>query len=550
MKNAFWTIAALLGSGACAGGSGPAAPAPSALSRAESTFAAALSLKDRMDIAVLRALPESAAALRPAYFRARAALVRAMAIDSSRLADSVDRRALRVMRETLDSELTTTPQLAEGTPVGTAVRCDYDPRRIADIDSLEARLYACYGSAAHSIVVDGDSMERLTVLAQLGATDDTAKRRRLFLGLQPLWRMVNGNDDGTSPWRELLRRRARTWGSGPTPFASRVQELGFNPDTVEAWLERLLDTWRATLPDSALEPWDLYYAMGATGRRLSPRIPRDSLRPVTARFYRSLGADLVALHVRADLDPRPGKDPVSFTTFGSRPGLISGTWDPGEPWTFASYGVGGFDNLTELLHETGHAVHIAGIRTRPAFSDWPDADLFTEAIADLADGEAYDGRWQQRYLGDSAAPADNRRADYFGVMMDACWSLFEARMQRDPSLDPNVVWADLTSRYLHAVPHPELSWWAMRGQLIDVPGYLVNYALGAFISADLRDRIVRLHGPFTLGDSTWYGFVREHIYRFGLERSSQRVMEDFLGRRVTADALLNGLSGGTAGPQR
>lgn len=40
------------------------------------------------------------------------------------------------------------------------------------------------------------------------------------------------------------------------------------------------------------------------------------------------------------------------------------------------------------LHETGHAIHIAGIRTRPAFSDWPDADLFTEAIADLGDGEA------------------------------------------------------------------------------------------------------------------------------------------------------------------
>ena len=128
-------------------------------------------------------------------------------------------------------------------------------------------------------------------------------------------------------------------------------------------------------------------------------------------------------------------------------------------------------------------------------------------------------------------------------MMDACWSLFEARMQRDPGLDPNVLWASLTSRYLHAVPHPELSWWAMRGQLIDVPGYLVNYALGAFISADLRDRIVRLHGRFTLGDSTWYGFVREHIYRFGLERSSRRVMEDFLGRPVRPDALLAGLRG-------
>lgn len=519
------------------------------MSRAESIYAATYTLKDRFDIAGLRATPESAAALRPRYLAARRQLVLALAIDSATLRDTIDARALAVMRGTLAAELTDRPEPPEGAAPVDSTRCHYDARAITDTDSLAARLYDCYGAAAHAVPVDGESLERLTVLGLLGVTPDTAKRRRLFRGLDRVWRTVNAGDDDASPWRELLRRRARSWGSGPTPFARRVRELGFEPDTVERWLERLLETWRATLPDSQLEPWDMYYAMGATSRRLAARIPRDALLPLTARYYRSLGADLAALSIHADLDPRPGKDPVSFTTFGSRPGWVQGRWQPGEPWIFTSYGVGGFDNLTELLHETGHAIHIAGIRTRPAFSDWPDADLFTEAIADLADGEAYDGRWQLRYLGDSAAPADNRRAAYFGVMMDACWSLFEARMQRDPSLDPNAVWTALTSRYLRVVPHPELSWWAMRGQLIDVPGYLVNYALGAFVAADLRARIVLLHGPFTLGDSTWYGFVREHIYRFGLERSSQRVMEDFLGRPVRADALLAGLRG-TAGPAR
>ena len=61
-------------------------------------------------------------------------------------------------------------------------------------------------------------------------------------------------------------------------------------------------------------------------------------------------------------------------------------------------------------------------------------------------------------------------------------------------------------------------------------------------AADLRTRINALHGDFTLGDATWYGFVRERIYRFGLERSSRRVMEDVLGRPVTADALLADLN--------
>jgi hypothetical protein len=444
------------------------------------------------------------------------------------------------MRQTVAADLADIPEPPGAVPPPDSVRCDYDPHSIADADSLEARLYACYGAATQSIMVDGERLDRLSVFGLLGSTGDPARRRRLFYGLDRVWRSVNGDNDAGSPYRELVRRRAREWGSGggPTPFARRVQEVGFAPDTVERWLERLLEAWRATLPDTAREPWDLYYAMGAASRRLSPRLPRDSLVIVSERFYRALGADPVVLGIHYDLEPRAGKDPVAFTTFGARPGFRHGAWRTGAPWVFASYAVGGFDNLSELLHEIGHAIHIAGIRTRPAFSDWPDADLFTEAIADLADVEAYESRWQQRYLGDSATLVENQRARYFGVAMDACWALFEARLQRNPALDPNALWADITSRYLRVVPHPELSWWAMRGQLIAVPGYLVNYALGAFIAADLRARITAVHGDVALGDSTWYGFVRERIYRFGLERSSRRVMEDFLGRPVSADALL------------
>ncbi|MGE5743661.1 MAG: hypothetical protein ACM368_06990 [Gemmatimonadota bacterium] len=542
----------LLSLAACRPGGPHAVPAPAALARAESVYAATLTLKDRLDILTWRGRLDSVPAFRARYLAARTELVRELAIDSLALADTVDRRALAVMRRAVAEALTEETESTDGPAAVDPARCVYDAQALADADSLQSRLYDCYGVATRDVVVDGERLDRLTVLGLLGVTDDGARRRRLFHGLDRVWRSVNGADDTASPWRELLRRRAREWGTGPTPFARRVSELGFIPDSVEHWLVRLLEAWRATLPDSQLEPWDLYYAMGAASRRLSPRIPRDSLLAVNRRFYRDLGADPVILGVHFDLEPRAGKDPVAFTTFGARPGFTRGAWQPGESWVFASYAVGGLDNLGELLHETGHAIHIAAIRTRPAFSDWPDADLFTEAIADLADGEAYDGRWQAHYLGDSAPPSENRRAAYFGVMMDACWSLFEARMQRDPALDPNIVWTELTSRYLRVVPHPELSWWAMRGQLIDVPGYLVNYALGAFIAADLRARIREAHGAFTLGDSTWYDFVRERIYRFGLERSSQRVMEEFLGRPVSAEALLSdlrrGLSPGTGGP--
>ena len=79
----------------------------------------------------------------------------------------------------------------------------------------------------------------------------------------------------------------------------------------------------------------------------------------------------------------------------------------------------------------------------------------------------------------------------------------------------------------------------MRGQLIDSPGYMMNYAAGAIIIADIRQRTREAHGPFTTGDSTWYGWVAPRLYRFGLERPTRQVIENFLGRGVSPAALLS-----------
>ena len=114
-------------------------------------------------------------------------------------------------------------------------------------------------------------------------------------------------------------------------------------------------------------------------------------------------------------------------------------------------------------------------------------------------------------------------------------------MLRDPSADPNLVWTGLTRDYLRIRPHPELSWWAMRGQLVDAPGYMMNYAAGALVIAAIRERIHDRHGPFVTGDSTWYGWVAPRLYRFGLERTTRDVVEEFLGGPVSPRPLLNDL---------
>lgn len=522
-----------------------AAVGPS-IANAESLYVATRDLRDRIDVALAGGRLESAggtslAALVPRYDSLRGRLERHLsAIDSSALAAD-DARALGIMRQTRSRDLGPLALPGAATTSGGVARiaeprpaCGYDPDSLArathGLDSLRARIYACYGWAQSHVVAGDDTLDRLTVLGALGHTDDAARRRALFLRLEPVWRSVNGDGGSASPYRRLIALEVGTRGTGEPPTAAQARASGVPPDSLEPWLRAILEAWRDATPDSLVEPWDWYYLVGRTSRALSPRIPRERLAGLNAAVWRALGADVDALRVHYDLDPRDGKDPVAFTTFGGR--------SPIEPWVFATYRTGGLDNLNELLHETGHAVHLAAIRTRPAFRDWPDSDPFTEAVADVVALDVYEPAWQQRWLGDSVPLAAGLRSRYGGIVLDVAWAVFELRMLREPGADPNVVWAGLTRDYLHIRPHPELSWWAMRGQLVDAPGYMVNYAVGAILIAAIRARIQAAHGPFLEGDVSWYGWIAPRLYRFGLERPTREVLEAFLGGPVSPAALL------------
>ena len=91
-------------------------------------------------------------------------------------------------------------------------------------------------------------------------------------------------------------------------------------------------------------------------------------------------------------------------------------------------------------------------------------------------------------------------------------------------------------------PHPEWSWWAVRGQLIDSPGYFANYGLSAITAAALRARIRELRGDWSTGDHGWYAFVSERLLRFGGERSPASLIADLLGGPLTEAPLLADLA--------
>jgi hypothetical protein len=469
-----------------------------------------------------------------------------------------DERALQVMRQSFARELVeeaTASAAADPEGVGESeVDCTYDAQSLARGEgayaALSKRIYACFSQAAHALSFEGEALDRLTIFGRLPITDDDARREGLWRALAPLWRAVNGDNGPHSPYRTLVRMNAARLRAEGKALGESVRGIGVEPGAMEAWLTQVLQRWHDITPDAPIEPWDFAYRAGGANRALSQAIPLGALRPINDRFYRDLGADPATLQVQYDLEPRASKDPVAFTTFGRRPRLSPDGVTPGEPWVFASYQIGGLDNLLELLHETGHAVHIAAIRTRPAFADWPDSDIFTEGVADIAALEMYEPAWQQRYLGSAVSIEEALAAKYSTIVMDIAWALFEIRMHREPQRDPNRVWTEITQDYFRIEPHSNLAWWAVRGQLVDSPGYMMNYAAGAILNADLRARARELYGPYTKGDANWYRRISASLYRFGLERLSKDVIEDFLGRPVSPQAILDDMARAVASDGR
>jgi hypothetical protein len=180
------------------------------------------------------------------------------------------------------------------------------------------------------------------------------------------------------------------------------------------------------------------------------------------------------------------------------------------------------------------------LHTRPAFMDLGEP-IFYEAFADVPAWCVYEAAWQQRYLGSNAAEAVSLRALYSTVMLDVAWALFDLRMLRNPRADPNAVWTDISTHYLHVKPHPELAWWAVRVQLVHKPGYMVNYGLGAVITADIRQRIATQLGSFAAGDARWYGWISERLLASGEERETRDLLGQFLGRPISPQPLLDEL---------
>ncbi|HYL70104.1 MAG TPA: hypothetical protein VEY89_02230, partial [Candidatus Dormibacteraeota bacterium] len=341
-------------------------------------------------------------------------------------------------------------------------------------------------------------------------------------------------------YRRMLRMAAADARGKGSPIDAAARTVDVPAAETERWLVRILKTWRAVNGATLLEPWDYHFREAAAERELGEAIGTQDLQPLCQRYYQDLGLDLAHAGVIYDLAPRAGKAPLAYTDYVRRGRMVQGLWQPTIVRVSASYERGGLGTLNELVHENGHAAHMLALHTRPAFMDLGDA-IFYEAFADVPSWSVYEPAWQQKYLGRQLPAAASLRALYGGVMLDVAWALFDLRMLRSPQADPNRVWTDITRRYLHIRAHPELAWWALRVQLVDKPGYMVNYGLGAVITADIRQRVAEQLGPFASGEPRWYGWLAQHLIGSGEEHETSELLRQFLGRPVSPEPLLREL---------
>ncbi|MFL5649648.1 MAG: hypothetical protein ACJ777_00035 [Chloroflexota bacterium] len=480
--------------------------------------------------------PGSAQALIRRYRGRRRAVGGALAGLRESSVDPDDERALANVRGVLDwlDELEPTPGSRSPAPAAEAEE--------AAIRRLRARVTRRYGVAVASVPFGNERLDRLTVLARLATEPDQSVRRGLLESLSGIWRTVDGDGEGASPYRALLAASARRWQQLGSPVEANARSLGLPEGSIETTLHAILAAWRGVFGSGRVEPWDYWHSVGAASRRLRGVITRDRLLDVNRRYLASLGADPDVLGIRYDVVSRPGRPPIPVAfTIGM--GLEGGTFRP--PEVFATYEVGGLGNLVELLHESGHAIHYAAIRTRPAFTEWTeDETAFLEGTADVLAWDATEPAWQRHWLGDAATRQEALLDRYGALMLDIAWALFEIELHRHPTRRPNDVWTELTTDGLGIEPHPEWSWWAMRGQLIEQPGYMANYALSAIVAAAVRDRTRAVRGSWLVGDPGWYAFMSSRLLAAGASRTPADLLEAFLGGPLTAGPLLDDLRRG------
>ena len=304
----------------------------------------------------------------------------------------------------------------------------------------------------------------------------------------------------------------------------------------------ILAAWRAVVRARADRAMGLLVRGGAAARRLDRLVPADAAALNDAHLA-SLGADPARPRDLYDILPRPGRPPSrsrSRSDGGMGRGPAAGrSLAPRPPWVFATYAEGGLGNLLELLHESGHALHMAAIRTRPAFLDFPEATAAfsrprpTSSAGTPTNRPGSGAGWARPPSRARRSSAATARSCSTSAGRSSRSSSTATRSAARTTSGPRS-----TADGLGVVPHPEWSWWAIRGQL-DRRARLSRQLRAVGDHGGRGPGTHReLRGRGSTGDPGWYRFVADALFVPGASRPPADLLETFLGGPLTAEPLL------------
>ncbi|KAJ3243399.1 hypothetical protein HDU78_000520 [Chytriomyces hyalinus] len=329
-------------------------------------------------------------------------------------------------------------------------------------------------------------------------------------------------------------------------------------------LDAALEKLAAEKGEFALKPWNTGYALaGSLVKDKDPYFPFETAVNSWARSFAALGIKYEGATMRLDLCDRQGKYSNGFCHW-PQPAWVHPTkgWIPSQA-NFTSLATpsqvgSGLSALVTLMHEGGHAAHLANVKQEsPLFGQEraPTSIPYAENQSMFLDSLVGDAAWMSRYAyskDGQVIPWDLIEREIstmhaykiFRLTGLLAGPMFERKVYEVPEAELTVdvlleladsvevqVQGMLTGRPVLAIPHPLTD---------ESAAYMHGYVLAEMAVYQTRKHFLTKYG--TLVDNPNIGKdLRDVYWQCGNSRNFLNLIQDMTGSDLSGDAWLETL---------
>ncbi len=350
-------------------------------------------------------------------------------------------------------------------------------------------------------------------------------------GLEQLFRLRNQQARRLG-YNSLLALVFAQQGLDPKEYIALLRQLD---SLSERQYASILDKAKGKLGLDDLEIWDLAYAYADINGDVDRYFPADSQLPYIERSLNKIDFDLNQLPIYFDLASREGKSQLAYAFPIKTP-----------------YDVRVLGNVTEglystrvLLHEIGHAVHLAHItQDQPLFTNNFSAS-WAEGMAQITAALCDERSWLETCASMPAGLTDRyvvakQEQDIIYLRTTLMRLYFEYEAYANPNRNLNELYWDLFEKYLMLPRHYDIKPWAAIIHYTTHPVYLHNYLMADIIAAQTVDYLKKNYD--TIVDNPMVGsFLVQNYFRFGSRYDWRELLERGTGEKLNPQYLIDRL---------